>query len=79
MLFGMLQRILLHVDCKQRRVHPRGESGGVHESDKLEQKIWLRFKQIWRLLSDSSLKFSCVVSRNAIPSLRLAPNALYSC
>ena len=45
----------------------------IHKGDQLEKEVRLRFKKIWRLAPHGGFKFLGVVTRNAVPSLRLTP------
>lgn len=49
------------------------QPSGVHKGDKLKEEIRLCLKKIWCFTPDSSLKFVCIISRNAIPRFGLSP------
>ena len=46
---------------------------GIHESDQLEKKVWLRFKKIWCFTLNCRFKLLCICARYAIPCLGLSP------
>jgi hypothetical protein len=57
-------------------VHPDSSIGnalGIHQGNKLKQKIRLGFKKIRSFAFDRSLKLCRVFTRDAIPGLRLTP------
>jgi len=45
----------------------------VHECDKLEQEIWLRFEQVGCLAPDSRFKLLCISTRYTIPRFCFTP------
>jgi hypothetical protein len=45
----------------------------VHQRNELEQKIWLRFKQVRCLAFDRGLEFLGVFARDTVPGLCLSP------
>ena len=49
------------------------EPRGVHQSDKLEEEIWLCLEKVGRFTLDSSLKLLGILPWNAVPRLRLTP------
>jgi hypothetical protein len=57
-------------------VHPDTsfcEPRGVHQSDELEEEIWLSLEKVGRFTLDSSLELLGILPWNAVPRLRLTP------
>ena len=50
-----------------------GKSSRVHQSDQLEKKVGLSFKEVRGFTLDRGLEFFRVFPRNAVPSLRFTP------